>query len=729
MFGLKCGNTQTKIEAIDFDLKNDPNRDDQEKGIWPRFKAICTIDGLYVERSPHGIHLLYSTDTVPGSHHLAFCVGFKGAVIETRGRGGYCAVSPSVGYQTMQGDITKIPYITKERVEAIKAACKALNEKPEKFVEKTKKSYYQRVFDKKHAADVLNILLKDGWSVYRELPDRLYLSRPGKDKGVSATLFKTGVFYVFTSATDYNINTAYSPFSIIAQHRKLSPDQMERAVCEEIGESHIRDVVIEIIKNEVKLKPIEMLRELYQTVMKDMTKRGAFYKTSGAVYYFIDKILVPCSIHNDEFCAYMWDCYGLTKTESYSRKTYEEIRAYASIYGYETLVHNYCYYDSENNTVYVDNFNGSIFVVTTKDIYTSDNGTDGVLFLKSDGVPIEYITDTSGVDHGKIIFDGLMFNEKESNITTEEYQRLLICWIMSIFFGFKTRCLVFVVGEKGSGKSLLLKKILTILFGHDKALKVLPEKEDDFNAIVTNNKIVVFDNVDSSRSWLNERIATCATGGQVSIRKLYETNVEYTVPVNVFLAFTSRQPPPRQDDVADRTIEIPLDRFSKFTSENEIMRDVIKNRDALMSIFLHTLKLSLQAQDGVTFETHTRIADFEIFCRKIFPDLEQAFVKLVRSQRAITDDSFTDVFMEYCRLQATAEVIKTPTALCQELVPIAKGMNLTKLNLTSRGMAYKLKKQFDFVTVEKIPKANRYVEYKLIITIDRKPPVDARTEW
>ena len=47
-YAIKCGNTQTKIECIDFDLKNDPFKDDPDGNIWALFKKECDIEGLYV---------------------------------------------------------------------------------------------------------------------------------------------------------------------------------------------------------------------------------------------------------------------------------------------------------------------------------------------------------------------------------------------------------------------------------------------------------------------------------------------------------------------------------------------------------------------------------------------------------------------------------------------------------------------------------------------------------
>mgnify|MGYP000240960645 CR=1 FL=1 len=72
------------------------------------------------------------------------------------------------------------------------------------------------------AADVydrsLRILLARGWQVFRELPDRTYLTRPGKDRGVSGTLWHTGAFYSFTDATDLEPAMGYSPFGLYAFH-------------------------------------------------------------------------------------------------------------------------------------------------------------------------------------------------------------------------------------------------------------------------------------------------------------------------------------------------------------------------------------------------------------------------------------------------------------------------------------------------------------------------------
>jgi hypothetical protein len=66
-------------------------------------------------------------------------------------------------------------------------------------------------------ADTLADLQAEGWAVEAERDDRFYLRRPGKSAGQSATLFKTGLLYVFSSnAAPFKEFVSYSAFAVLA---------------------------------------------------------------------------------------------------------------------------------------------------------------------------------------------------------------------------------------------------------------------------------------------------------------------------------------------------------------------------------------------------------------------------------------------------------------------------------------------------------------------------------
>ena len=65
-------------------------------------------------------------------------------------------------------------------------------------------------------AIVLDLLKKDGWSEICRAGTKVRLRRPGKDKGNSATLYDTGVFYSFTDGTNFEPRQPYYPFAVYA---------------------------------------------------------------------------------------------------------------------------------------------------------------------------------------------------------------------------------------------------------------------------------------------------------------------------------------------------------------------------------------------------------------------------------------------------------------------------------------------------------------------------------
>ena len=80
------------------------------------------------------------------------------------------------------------------------------------------------------------------------------------------------------------------------------------------------------------------------------------------------------------------------------------------------------------------------------------------------------------------------------------------------------------------------------------------EREDAFVAAITNNYIVIFDNVDGKMAWVNDRLATAASGSLILRRRLYTTNEVAIYQPKCFIGLTSRDPRFKRDDVADRLV-------------------------------------------------------------------------------------------------------------------------------------------------------------------------------
>lgn len=153
-----------------------------------------------------------------------------------------------------------------------------------------------------------------------------------------------------------------------------------------------------------------------------------------------------------------------------------------------------------------------------------------------------------------------------------------------------------------------------ILFGSKYNASCIPSKPEDFDTIIT-SQLVIWDNVDTGKSWLNDKLAMVATGQNIEKRMLYTTNEMVKSPAKTYLVVTSRTPQFTRNDVAYRIIGIYLAKVGGYIPENDVMVDVIDNSNEIMSYIILKLQKVLQAFQTTKerkYQTKFRIADFAI---------------------------------------------------------------------------------------------------------------------
>ncbi|TKJ41189.1 hypothetical protein CEE37_05860 [candidate division LCP-89 bacterium B3_LCP] len=221
------------------------------------------------------------------------------------------------------------------------------------------------------------------------------------------------------------------------------------------------------------------------------------------------------------------------------------------------------------------------------------------------------------------LFDELILNPinfSDDILTPVEKRLIFDLWIRSIPFTslMPTRPILALVGEPGSGKSLALSKLMKLLFGSRADVIDVPRDKRDFATIVSNMAFAPLDNVDSPNKWLEDALATSATGANYSVRKLYTTNTMVEFPLNAIIALASHNPHFRRSDVADRLLVLRLERIPKnaFIAASELSQAVINNRAELLRLlferFQEVIKAFQQTKhlDAGIFKTNFRMADF-----------------------------------------------------------------------------------------------------------------------
>lgn len=225
------------VEGLDFDNKGNPPADE----LYTEWRELVESlapglpERLLMEVTPSGgYHLVWRCEVIAGNQKLATrpltdaerAANPKGrevTLIETRGQGGQFQVAPSPGYRLMRGSWQKLPTITVGERQILLDCARALTRRPRRHeqgpVSNDGGLRPGDAFNAEGADRALGLLRAAGWKITYERDQALYLTRPGKPRGVSATFgyVAPGVLYVFSSsASPFEPETAYSPFAVYA---------------------------------------------------------------------------------------------------------------------------------------------------------------------------------------------------------------------------------------------------------------------------------------------------------------------------------------------------------------------------------------------------------------------------------------------------------------------------------------------------------------------------------
>lgn len=265
----------------------------------------------------------------------------------------------------------------------------------------------------------------------------------------------------------------------------------------------------------------------------------------------------------------------------------------------KTTFHHFAHYDIQANLVYVDKYDGFMYVLNGEDIDLKQHGYNGVYFYQNENNefprPFDYDPEYTEGGLDALVLDGPNFTTQGHKISRKELRHLLKTWVAAFFFPttMDTKPIVLVHGAADSGKTTLFQN-LSVMFTGDSTFSVteIPKDVKEFNVQVTQSSYIFYDNVEVNKPEMQVKLAQVATGFTVKMRKLFTTNEMVSVKARSFVGITSRTIDRIQDDVVQRYIIIPVHPFSANADTNSrramsnILKEVMDNRDALWSEML-----------------------------------------------------------------------------------------------------------------------------------------------
>lgn len=366
-------------------------------------------------------------------------------------------------------------------------------------------------------------------------------------------------------------------------------------------------------------RPFIVNREVCEAIVRDLKEKGRFLRVEGGqCYWFNDKERKVMAIDSQAVETVLDVKYGINPADRLMRNVIASLRTETFSQGEEVKVYRLTHYDMKNNVLYIYAGEGLVYKLNGRKILTENNGNDGVFFEEMEKEACWKADFDNPRNPFQTLIKGLSFASGEGVLLAPRYQEIVFwLWLRSIFFEEiqPTKPILVLTGDHGSGKTTALRRVLYFLFGPKGEVSSVKD-EQAWTPAITSNHLIVLDNVDKHLKWLPEKLELAATGQNISIRVLYETNREYKVTPRCFLALTTVNPPFEEAPVVDRFILLKMKPLDKYTSEKTIKRDVLSERNQLWAGFLRQLNSDINCLAAQDIEVDFRMADWAELCHK-----------------------------------------------------------------------------------------------------------------
>jgi len=243
------------------------------------------------------------------------------------------------------------------------------------------------------------------------------------------------------------------------------------------------------------------------------------------------------------------------------------------------------------------------------------NGTDGVLFA-ADAVMPAWDPTVDPIDPLMIKgFRPPLDAPVESEHYTPEVQTLLYsAWLVCLIAGIRPLPILAAIGQKGAGKSTLMRSIIRLWMGPTADLADPNLNDRDFVACVTKLPILVIDNLDNDpQPWLRDAMASAATGQMITRRTLY-TDLSLTRrPATAALGVTTRTASfAQRPDLQERVLPVFTGRPpARRSPDRTLMSEVAAARDGCLVWLAETAVASIHMMDSAPSDLPGRFVDFE----------------------------------------------------------------------------------------------------------------------
>lgn len=241
--------------------------------------------------------------------------------------------------------------------------------------------------------------------------------------------------------------------------------------------------------------------------------------------------------------------------------------------------------------------------------------------------------------------DGLELMRQELNVDRDTWL-LIVAFLVSQFTSVlgDDALHMLLVGDSGSGKSILAARIMGIADPQAKGDSAADKKEQDI--IVAASKVSVYQrgNLDYIKPEENRLLCTMSTGLREDFRKLYTDDDDFSFHFVRSAILNAKHNVITEDELAQRSVVINVDRFENQKDKRRMERrfdstvaaNALGHLCYLISVYLANYETTVDGYEGLPEEDKTRLTGLASAMLVIEKELgydSGTYLRLLRHQR------------------------------------------------------------------------------------------------
>ena len=251
------------------------------------------------------------------------------------------------------------------------------------------------------------------------------------------------------------------------------------------------------------------------------------------------------------------------------------------------------------------------------------------------------------------------------NIRNERDWILMTAWLISALQPVGPYPMLFLYGEQGSAKSDTCRVLRRMIDPSESPLRTIPPSERDLMVTAVNTWLLTYENVSHFPHWVSDAMCRLATGGGLSVRKLYKDTGQVHLDAQRPQILNSIVQVATQADLLSRSIvlHLPFIADHERRTEQQFWSDFTDAQPRILGALLDAVSMALRNWGQVSPSKLPRMADFATWACGAAPACDW--------QLPIADGVLTGAaaFLEaYCTNQQQALDLTIETSLLSRAV-------------------------------------------------------------